>query len=223
MIFLSYFAPVTLTSWCSLNTLNIFLSFALDGKIYEHSICVSIWNLKVLNKYMLKKKDEEGEGREEGKKGRKEGGRKHNNVDDDELIKQCMIWWLQNSKRKAIIPCFSCLKIALFSTWWKIGFPRSNLLQACRFLSLRITKFIKIPEPPGRLNRDNWYHHPSPLLLTTTEAHFFCTPQESITFTRQSVVIPSIVLCELRPQSSISSGDLSEGFTPAKCRLHVCL
>lgn len=73
------------------------------------------------------------------------------------------------------------------------------------FLSLRITKFIKIPLPPGLLNHDNRHRPPSLLLSTSTEAISSVPPKERITFTRQSVVIPSIFLRELRPLTSISS------------------
>ena len=120
----------------------------------------------------------------------------------DESFKHYVIWWLQIVERSDN-SCFSGPKNALFSTWWT-GFSRSNLLQACRFLSWRITKFIKISSLPGRLNHDNWYLHLSPLLPASTKAHFFCAPQDRITFTRQSVVSPSIFLCEWRPESSAS-------------------
>lgn len=48
---------------------------------------------------------------------------------------------------------------------------------------------------------------PRPIPLHLHRSHFFCAPQERITFTRQSVVIPSIFLCEL----SLQTSTLSEG------------
>lgn len=90
-----------------------------------------------------------------------------------------------------------------FSTWWKAGFARSKLLQVCGFLCSGVTKLIQIPRPPGLLHRDNWHHHASPP-FAPAEAHFFCAPQERMTFTRPSVVVPPISHCEPRPRNSIS-------------------
>lgn len=165
-----------------------------------------------------------GRRRKEGRRNRKERGweGRKNNVNGDEFLKHYTIWWLQNSKRGAIIPCFSDPKNATLSTWWKTGFSRSNLLQVSCFLSWVVTKFIKISLPSGLPNHDDWYHHPSSLLFTSAEAHFFYAPQKR-TFTRQSVVIPSIFLCDPRPQSSTSSEGLFEGFTPTEPTPHVHL
>lgn len=165
-----------------------------------------------------------GRRRKERRRDRKEGGweGRKNNVNGDEFFKHYVIWWLRNSKREAVIPCFSDPKNALLSIWWKTGFSRSNLLQVSRFLSLGVTKFVKISLPSGLLNHDHWYRHPSPLLFTSAEAHFFYAPQKR-TFTRPSVVIPSIFLRGLRLQSSTSSEGLSEGFTPAEPMPHVHL
>lgn len=44
------------------------------------------------------------------------------------------------------------------------------------FLSLRVTKFTKIPLPPGLLNHDNWHHPPPHPSLLPQKPFLLCPP-----------------------------------------------
>lgn len=162
-----------------------------------------------------------GGGRKEGRTGIREGEKEgKNNVTGDELFKHCLIWRLQNSRREAVTPCFSDLNNTLFSPRWETGFSRPNFLQVCRSLSLRITKFVKIPLPPGLLHHDNRHCPPRP--APPLQEPIACVSPGKKGTDKAICCHPVHFPCEQQPRSRTSAEGLW-GFAPAGPMLQVHL
>lgn len=89
------------------------------------------------------------------------------------------------------------------------------------FLSLRVTKFIKIPLPPGLLGHEN-RHHPSSPFSTSTEAISFVPPPGKNNFYKAICCNPVNFPLEQRRHTSTSSEGPWRTY-PCRTRIPWCL